>query len=69
MQCFYDHICDTNQAYDQSVDKADKAWIRGMLDTVRPSLGLMTQWDVIATCITALGRLTKYAGIFFFSKC
>ena len=78
MQCFHDHrihivkeegdASDTNQAYDQSVAKADKARIRGLLDTVRPSLGVMTQWDVIATCITALGRVTKTAWISSFQK-
>ncbi len=39
---------DTNQPYDASVAKADKASVRHLLDTVRPRLGVMTQWDLIA---------------------
>jgi hypothetical protein len=39
---------DTNQPYNESVAKADKASVCHLMDTVRPRLGVMTQWDLIA---------------------
>jgi hypothetical protein len=59
---------DTNQAYDASVAKADKASNQWLLDTVQPKLGVMTQWDLIAMCIIALKKVDKQSWISSFEK-
>ncbi len=58
------HIGNTshvNQPYDQSVAKADKACIGELLDKVRHSLGVITQWDLIALCGKALKKVNATA--------
>jgi hypothetical protein len=59
---------DTNQPYDQSVAKSDKANIRHLLDSTRTKLGNVTQWDLIAVCIIALKKVKKESWIQSFRK-
>jgi len=47
-----------NQAYDQSVAKADKSMMRDALATVRPQLGQkLDQWYLIAIAINSLAKI------------
>jgi len=78
MQVLYDHkilvvkeegdASETNQAYDQSVAKQDKANIRHLLNTTRMRKAKITQWDLIATCVVALVKTKKTAWVSSFRK-
>ena len=57
-----------NQAYDQSVAKADKAQIRELLDTVHHKLSVITQSDLIAICCKVLKNVMHAAWISSFKK-
>jgi len=43
-----------NQAYDQSVAKADKRHVREWLEKIRHKIGIFNQWTLISTCLVAL---------------
>ena len=58
-----------NQAYDQAVAKADKTEIRRLLDRVRHSVGVITQWQSIAICIKALEKVQPESWIGLKSTC
>jgi len=48
--------------------KEDKASVQILLDAVRPRLGALTQWDIIATTLVVLKWVKKDAWISSFEK-